>query len=180
MFRGLDIATTGLSAQRMRMETIATNIANAETTRGPDGTPYKRRVVQLEAAQAEGAPPSYPPLPLDQAKDSVALPDPSAPLGGVQVVGIGEDQSEGRLVYDPGHPDANAQGYVRYPNVRITDEMVDLMEALKASLEGKVKARKADDKRADKATRKPAKASPRKAKKVAAKAASAEKKRKTG
>jgi flagellar basal-body rod protein FlgC len=86
-------------------------------------------VVQLEAAQAEGAPPSYPPLPVDQSKDGVALPDPSAPLGGVQVVSIGEDQSEGPLVYDPGHPDANAQGYVRYPNVRITDEMVDLMEA---------------------------------------------------
>ena len=98
MFRGLDIATTGLSAQRMRMETIATNIANAETTRGPDGQPYKRRVVQLEAAEAQGAPPSYPPLPLDQAKDGVALPDPSAPLGGVQVVGVGEDNSEGPLV----------------------------------------------------------------------------------
>jgi len=69
------------------------------------------------------------PLPLDQQKDGVAAPDPSAPLGGVQVVGISEDQSEGPLVYDPGHPDANAQGYVRYPNVRITDEMVDLMEA---------------------------------------------------
>jgi len=129
LFRGLDIATTGLSAQRMRMETIATNIANAETTRGPDGQPYKRRMVQLEAATALGAPPSYPPLPLDQQKDGVAAPDPSAPLGGVQVVGISEDQSEGPLVYDPGHPDANAQGYVRYPNVRITDEMVDLMEA---------------------------------------------------
>ena len=129
LFRGLDIATTGLSAQRMRMETIATNIANAETTRGPDGQPYKRRMVQLEAATALGAPPSYPPLPLDQEKDGVAAPDPSAPLGGVQVVGISEDQSEGPLVYDPGHPDANPQGYVRYPNVRITDEMVDLMEA---------------------------------------------------
>jgi flagellar basal-body rod protein FlgC len=129
LFRGLDIATTGLSAQRMRMETIATNIANAETTRGPDGQPYKRRMVQLEAATALGAPPSYPPLPLDQQKDGVAAPDPSAPLGGVQVVGISEDQSEGPLVYDPGHPDANPQGYVRYPNVRITDEMVDLMEA---------------------------------------------------
>ena len=129
LFRGLDIATTGLSAQRMRMETIATNIANAETTRGPDGQPYKRRMVQLEAATALGAPPSYPPLPPDQQKDGVAAPDPSTPLGGVQVVGISEDQSEGPLVYDPGHPDANAQGYVRYPNVRITDEMVDLMEA---------------------------------------------------
>ena len=62
----------------MRMETIATNIANAETTRGPDGQPYKRRTVQLEAATALGAPPSYPPLPLDQGKDGVAAPDPSA------------------------------------------------------------------------------------------------------
>jgi flagellar basal-body rod protein FlgC len=132
LFRGLDIAITGLSAQRMRMETIATNIANAETTRGPDGQPYKRRMVQLEAATALGAPPSYPPLPLDQQKDGVAAPDPSAPLGGVQVVGISEDQSEGPLVYDPGHPDANAQGYVEMPNVNPVTEMVDLISASRA------------------------------------------------
>ena len=62
---------------------------------------------------------------VDEARRELAA---LARLGG-QVVAVGEDQSEGPLVYDPGHPDANAQGYVRYPNVRITDEMVDLMEA---------------------------------------------------
>lgn len=129
LFRPLDIATTGMSAQRLRMETITTNIANAETTRGPTGQPYRRRVVRLEEAQAQGVPPQFPPLPKDQQKGGVAQPDPTSGMGGVRVLGVEEDTSEGPLVYDPGHPDANAQGYVRYPNVRITDELVDMMEA---------------------------------------------------
>jgi flagellar basal-body rod protein FlgC len=129
MFRPLDIASGGLSAQRLRMETIATNIANAETTRGPTGVPYKRRVVRLETAEAPPAPPQYPALPSQQQKGGVAEPDPTTGLGGVRVLAVEEDQSEGPLVYDPGHPDANEQGYVRYPNVRVTDEMVDLMES---------------------------------------------------
>jgi flagellar basal-body rod protein FlgC len=129
MFRPLGISAGGLSAQRLRMETIATNIANAETTRGPTGVPYRRRVVRLEEAAAQPMPGQYPPLPSTQQRGGVVEPDPTSGLGGVQVVAVEEDQSEGPLVYDPGHPDANAQGYVRYPNVRVTDEMVDLMEA---------------------------------------------------
>ena len=137
MFRTLGISASGLSAQRVRMETIASNIANAETTRAEDGTPYRRRVTRLEAAAAgEGAtpspvqitvrrgelPPGAPPL------LELPSPDPAAG-GGVRVGAIEEDASEGPLVYDPGHPDANADGYVRYPNVRITDEIVDMMDA---------------------------------------------------
>jgi flagellar basal-body rod protein FlgC len=129
VFRGLDIASTGLSAQRMRMETIATNVANAETTHGPDGQPYRRRLVRLEAVENPAAPPQFPPLPLDQDKTGMVRPDPTSGMGGVQTLAIEEDTTEGPLVYDPGHPDANSQGYVRYPNVNITDEMVDLMEA---------------------------------------------------
>ncbi len=129
MFRPMDISASGLSAQRLRMETIATNIANAETTRGPNGAPYQRRVVRLEAVEAQPVPPRFPALPSQQAQGGVVEPDPTSGMGGVRAVAVEEDATEGPLVYDPGHPDANAQGYVRYPNVRITDEMVDLMEA---------------------------------------------------
>jgi flagellar basal-body rod protein FlgC len=83
----------------------------------------------MEAAQKEGIAPAYPPLPSENSKPGIFPTDPTQHLGGVAVTAIVEDQSEGPLVYDPGHPDANAQGYVRYPNVRVTDEMVDLMES---------------------------------------------------
>ena len=137
MFGTLGVAASGLSAQRARMETIATNIANAEVTRTPEGGPYKRRMVQMEAAPASrfeaslGAALGVPP---------VALPDAPTALGdvtadhanGVRVTGIMEDQTEGPLVYEPGHPDANEQGFVRMSNVRLTDEVVDLMDARRA------------------------------------------------
>lgn len=128
MFRPMEIASSGLSAQRLRMEVIATNIANAETTHVGEGGPYRRRIVRFEEATVAGAPPSYPPLPSEMLEGAPAE-DPTAGLAGVRPLAIEEDPSEGPLVYDPGHPDANAQGWVRQPNVRITDEMVDLMEA---------------------------------------------------
>ena len=170
MFRTLGIAASGLSAQRARMETIATNIANAETTRTEGGGPYRRRVVEMQAVQsqftdalatASGA--SSPAdataaatapaagatgaagaagaagavdltagsqLATGEAPAGDAKTDPMTDrAGGVKVTGITEDPSEGPLVYDPSHPDANADGYVRYPNVRVTDELVDLMDA---------------------------------------------------
>jgi flagellar basal-body rod protein FlgC len=104
MFRSLEIASSGLSAQRVRMEVAATNISNAETTHGADGNPFKRQIVTLQSVAGDGG-------------DTV------------EVASITEDNTLGPLVYDPGHPDANADGYVRYPNVRITDETVDLMSA---------------------------------------------------
>ena len=127
MFRSLRIAASGLTAQRQRLETIATNIANAETTRGADGTPYRRRVVDLQSqAFAPGTP-----LPASaEALFAMASPDGNVDAAhGVNVAGVVEDVSEGPLVYDPGHPDADANGYVRYPNVRVTEEMVDLLDA---------------------------------------------------
>ncbi|MEO6446591.1 MAG: flagellar basal body rod protein FlgC [Gemmatimonadaceae bacterium] len=129
VFRPLDIATSGMSLQRLRMETVATNIANAETTRTETGGPYRRRVVRGEEAVREGAGPSYPPLPLSGRQGDGMTDDPTSSSGGVRAVAIEEDPSEGPLTYDPGHPDADANGYVRYPNVRVTDEIVDLMEA---------------------------------------------------
>jgi len=125
-FRSMSIAASGLSAQRTRIETIADNIANAETTRTPDGTPYRRKVVHLKEIpfsdlmnqrEAQGPGPWVPGV------------KAGGEAGGVEVAGIGEDTSEGPVVYDPGHPDANEDGYVQMSNVRITDELVSLMEA---------------------------------------------------
>ena len=142
LFRVLAIAAGGLSAQRARMEVAALNIANAETTRTPEGGPYRRKTISLEpvadgttlhandvsaiiSAAIGGA--SFGAAPITPVADIVT----SGPIdaGGVRVGGIGEDKRDGALVYDPGHPDANANGYVRMPNVRITDEMMDMMDA---------------------------------------------------
>jgi flagellar basal-body rod protein FlgC len=98
----LRISASGLAAQHQRLDAIATNIANAETTRTADGGPYQRKVVGLA---------------------------PSLDGLGVRVTGLQADTSQGQLVYDPGHPDADATGYVRYPNVDVPTEMVDLMVA---------------------------------------------------
>jgi flagellar basal-body rod protein FlgC len=128
MFRTLGIAASGLSAQRQRLETIASNIANAEVTRTEEGGPYRRRVVRMEAQRVEGQP-------FEMTREGVVsrfrLPtgNPLEHMGGVRVTAIEETAAEGPLVYDPAHPDADAQGYVRMPNVRITDEIVDLMDA---------------------------------------------------
>ncbi len=168
MFRTMGIAASGLSAQRLRMETIATNIANAETTHTAAGGPYRRRMVQMEAAtaddfqkslsaakdaaadrptiigrqQADGADPmaaaeakfeqrvnEADKLSGQAAEDAANAADSQGDGWGVKVSAIVEDQTAGPLVYDPAHPDADANGYVRYPNVRITDELVDMMDA---------------------------------------------------
>ncbi len=127
-FRSMGIAASGLSAQRARIEVIADNIANAETTRTTAGTPYQRKMVQMEEVpfselmSASGPMGFVPPL-------RSPTPVASMETGGVQVLGTIEDVTEGPVIYDPGHPDADADGYVQMPNVRITDEMIDLMEA---------------------------------------------------
>ena len=160
MFRSLGIAASGLSAQRQRMETIAQNMANADVTRGPDGQPYKRKDVVMEAATSQNAlynsenfastmgtaaasnsvlgsnafeiatgdsrkAIEVPVLP----KNATFGAGPDVGEFGVRVAGIAEDQGEGRLVYEPGHPDANDAGYVRYPDIDTTQEMVKLMDA---------------------------------------------------
>ncbi len=147
LFRSLGIAASGLDAQRLRMDIAAQNIANADVTRTPEGGPYRRKVVQLETATQpqfqnvlhsalQG--PALPPLTVPAMPVPGGLPLPlevPAPLPpasnefGVAVRGITEDTSEGPRIYDPGHPDADAQGYVQRPNVRVTDEMVELMDA---------------------------------------------------
>ncbi|HYD52173.1 MAG TPA: flagellar basal body rod protein FlgC [Gemmatimonadaceae bacterium] len=144
MFRTLEISAGGLSAQRLRMEVSAENIANAETTRTPEGGPYRRKVVGL--ANEAGTPATaLPPevqaatrvamgalgsmLPFAGDADAIYLPATPAEENGVVLTGVAEDQTEGAMVYDPGHPDANQSGYVRMPNVNVTQELVDLMSA---------------------------------------------------
>ena len=106
LFGQLDISASGMAADRLRMQVIAENLANANSTKGADGEPYRRKSVTLQEA------PSF---------ESV--------LGGVEVAGIAEDPTPGRRVYDPANPDADQQGYVTLPNVDSVTEMVDLITA---------------------------------------------------
>ena len=126
-FGALDISASGLSAERMRMDVVAENLANAQTTRGPDGGPYRRKEVVLATAQGEGFRTA-----LAGAVGSVPGQRASQQPGGVQVAGIVEDQGAPRRIYDPGHPDADADGYVAMPNVNPVTEMVDLISASRA------------------------------------------------
>lgn len=116
MFRGLAISSSGLAAQRLRMEIASANLANAETTRTADGGPYQRRFVTLDAATPPGT-------------IAQAMGDDISVDGGVTVTGIAADTSTGDTIYDPTHPHADEKGYVLLPNVDPTTELVTLMEA---------------------------------------------------
>jgi flagellar basal-body rod protein FlgC len=121
-FDSLDIAASGLTAERMRMDVTAENLANAQTTRGANGQPYQRQEVVLQQAGTSfGAT-------LAGAMGAQGGPANGPVAGGVQVAGIVADPTPDKLVYDPGSPDANAQGYVRMPNVNPVTEMVDLID----------------------------------------------------
>jgi flagellar basal-body rod protein FlgC len=114
LFDALDASGSALSAERLRMDVTAENLANAQSTRGSNGTgPYKRKEVVLEQAGSSFA-------------DSLQA------ARGVRVAGIVEDSTPPRRVYDPGHPDADAQGYVTMPNVNTVTEMTDLIGASRA------------------------------------------------
>jgi flagellar basal-body rod protein FlgC len=114
LFDALNTAASGLSAERMRMDVTAENLANAQTTRGADGQPYRRKVVVLQEASASRFGRT-----LDGAMNGQ----------GVKVTQIAQDATPNRLVYDPGHPDADPRGYVSMPNVQPVTEMVDLITA---------------------------------------------------
>lgn len=116
----LDISGSALSAQRMRMDVVAQNVANIETTRDADGEPYRRRFVIFQAQE-------YPSF--RQAMNESLAGNPGA---GVHVSRILEDPSEFKLDYNPQHPDADEFGYVRKPNVELAREMVDMMSATRS------------------------------------------------
>jgi flagellar basal-body rod protein FlgC len=123
MFGGMEISASALTAQRLRMNVTAENIANAETTKGADGNPYRRKEVTLESVGSAGS---------FGSQLSRAMGTSGVAPGGVQATEITEDATNGKLVYDPGHPDADGQGYVRMPNVDTVTEMVDLIDAQRA------------------------------------------------
>lgn len=124
LFDAIDVAGSGLSAERMRMDVTAENLANAQTTRGADGQPYRRKEVVL--LEAPGSTSKTFASTLDSAMGRQAAPR------GVQVAAIVQDTSPNRRVYDPGHPDAGTDGYVELPNVNTVTEMVELISASRA------------------------------------------------
>ena len=122
MFDSMHISASGLGAERLRMDVIAQNLANVNTTRGPDGGAYKRQEVIFRSVEDSGGASSI----------MGGQGESAAPRGGVEVVGIMADGAPPRTVYDPGHPDANEDGYVELPNVNPVTEMVDMMTATRA------------------------------------------------
>jgi len=125
LFDAIEISASGLSAERLRMDITAENLANAQTTRGADGQPYKRKqVVLAQTGGGFGAMLAGAMGPRSLARGATG--------GGVAVAGIVEDPSPSRMVYDPGHPDADARGYVALPNVNPVAEMVELITASRA------------------------------------------------
>ena len=123
MFGGMEISASALTAQRLRMNVTAENLANAETTKGADGNPYRRKEVVLQSVASQNS---------FGSQLSAAMGGSGVAPGGVQATQIAEDQTNGKLVYDPSHPDADERGYVRMPNVDTVTEMVDLIDAQRA------------------------------------------------
>jgi flagellar basal-body rod protein FlgC len=120
LFDAIRVAGTGLTAQRIRMDVTAENLANADTTKAANGQPYQRQVVEL--AQA-GGPGGFSGALSGALQESAAATAP----GGVAVTGIVSDGTPDRRVYDPSNPEADAQGYVKMPNVSTVTEMTDLI-----------------------------------------------------
>ena len=116
LISGIDVTAGALNAQKTRLDIVAQNIANAQTTRGPDGLPYQRKIVSFET---------------ELVRQTGATPG-SATMQSVHVSGISKDPTPGQRVYDPQHPDAMPDGYVQMPNVNMAFEMVDLMTASRA------------------------------------------------
>jgi flagellar basal-body rod protein FlgC len=116
LVNAINASASALDAQRSRLEVAVSNMANAESTHGPDGTPYRRRDVLLGA----------------QPVNSFDAALGNADAVGVQVQGIVEDQTPFRRRFDPSHPDADADGFVSLPNVDVPEEMVDMLGAARA------------------------------------------------
>jgi len=116
----LRIAGSALTAQRLRMDVTASNVANAETTRASDGGPYRRASVV------------FAPLRMQEATAGAASASKMEAPGGVEVRAVIQDSGPPREVHDPGHPDADADGNVAYPNVDLVTEMTDMMAASRA------------------------------------------------
>jgi len=118
---GMRISSSGMAAQRMRLNTISSNLANINTTRTPEGGPYRRKDVVFEAmpdARNFG--------------EIFSSTDPKGNMQRVQVVDVISDRRAPILKYEPNHPDANAEGYVAYPNINTMEEMTNMIQATRA------------------------------------------------
>jgi flagellar basal-body rod protein FlgC len=115
LFSALSVGASGMAAQRARAELLVENLANAETTRTPEGGPYRRKDVVFESAAVESP--------------FASIFDAEMRAGGVAVAEVVTDAREPERRYLPGHPDADAEGYVAFPRVKPAEDMVDLMGA---------------------------------------------------
>ncbi|MDF2858556.1 MAG: flagellar basal body rod protein FlgC [Neobacillus sp.] len=126
MFNNLNISSSALTAQRLRMDVISSNIANASSTRGSyingEWQPYQRKMVVMEPREKS----------FNQVLQGKLEKQSQSNLQGVRVTGIVNDQTPFKTVYDPSHPDANVDGYVNLPNVDLSKEMVDLLASSRA------------------------------------------------
>lgn len=118
-FKAMNISSSGLAAQRVRMNVLSSNLANANTTRTPEGGPYKREDVVFSATNVSEF-------------ENMLDEDWGTELKKVQVVDIHKDTKAPRMVLDPSHPDANADGYVAMPNIQTMTEMVNMIAATRA------------------------------------------------
>ncbi len=122
IFSSFDVNASGMTAQRYRMDIISENVANANTTRTADGTPYRRKIVTFEQKNGHST--------FSHVFDSCRQ---SYNGQGVRVMKVAEDnKSDMIMAYDPSHPDADENGYVTYPNVNIVTEMTNLIDASRA------------------------------------------------
>jgi flagellar basal-body rod protein FlgC len=119
-FTSMNVSSSGMAAERTRMNLISSNIANANSTRTQEGGPYRRKDPVFNAVPATGS------------FSSVMDRDGSKGVKKVEVAQIREDQSPPRMQYDPTHPDADGKGYVALPNVNVIEEMVDMVSATRA------------------------------------------------
>lgn len=115
----LDIGASGLSAERTHLNIISMNLANVNTTRTPEGGPYRRKSVVFQST------------PLDSPFTKAMRSELEREVKGVKVSGVVTDQRPLRRVYDPGHPDADGQGYVSLPDINVVEEMANMMTALR-------------------------------------------------
>jgi flagellar basal-body rod protein FlgC len=115
-FDSLDVSASALSAERLRMNTISSNLANAQTTRTPEGGPYRRKDPVFEAQPV-------------QEFSRVLAGEMEVPMHKVKVVDIVSDQGPPKMVYQPDHPDANPEGFVAMPNINTMEEMVNMITA---------------------------------------------------
>jgi flagellar basal-body rod protein FlgC len=118
---GFRISSSGMAAQRMRLNTISTNMANVNTTRTPEGGPYRRKDVVFESMPE-----------VKNFGEILGAHSPQADMQRVQVTDVISDRGKPLLKYEPDHPDANPEGYVAYPNINMMEETTNMIQATRA------------------------------------------------